>query len=44
VPISAMEGTFTWACAKGSIAGRVQRAPTAAMQLQVIDFEAAPAS
>ncbi|MFD1788798.1 serine hydrolase domain-containing protein [Sphingomonas floccifaciens] len=37
-PISAMEGTFTWHCERGHIAGRVQRAPTPALSLQVIDF------
>jgi len=41
-PISAMEGTFTWHCERGKVTGRVQRAPTADMQLQVIDFRAAP--
>jgi len=35
---SAMEGTFEWRCERGSIAGRVQRAPTSAMQLQVVSF------
>lgn len=38
VPISAMEGSFTWTCAKGRVAGRVQRAPTPALSLQVLDF------
>ncbi len=38
VPISAMEGTFSWSCAAGKVAGRVQRAPLAALQLQVISF------
>lgn len=42
VPVSAMEGWFQWTCATGSVAGRVQRAPTADMQLQVIDFRAVP--
>lgn len=37
-PISEMEGVFEWACAKGRIAGRVQRAPTPDLSLQVIDF------
>ena len=41
-PVSAMEGTFTWACAKGRVAGRVQRAPTPTLSLQVLDFAAAP--
>lgn len=40
-PISAMEGTFTWTCAKGNVAGRVQRAPTPALSLQVLSFTAA---
>lgn len=40
VPISGMEGTFSWTCAAGKVAGRVQRAPLAAMQLQVIEFQA----
>lgn len=39
-PISAMEGVFDWACAKGRILGRVQRAPTPQLSLQVIDFGA----
>jgi CubicO group peptidase (beta-lactamase class C family) len=37
-PVSAMEGTFTWTCATGSVAGRVQRAPTPALSLQVLSF------
>ncbi len=37
-PISAMEGRFTWRCATGTITGRVQRAPTPDLSLQVIDF------
>ncbi len=41
-PISAMEGTFTWQCANGNVAGRVQRAPTPALSLQVLSFTAAP--
>ena len=41
VPVSAMEGTFTWACAKGNVSGRVQRAPTPALSLQVLSFTAA---
>jgi len=40
-PISAMEGTFTWTCANGNVAGRVQRAPTPALSLQVLSFTAA---
>jgi serine-type D-Ala-D-Ala carboxypeptidase/endopeptidase len=42
-PISAMEGTFRWTCARGVVAGRVQRAPTPALSLQVIDFVIPPA-
>lgn len=38
IATSAMEGTFEWHCERGSIAGRVQRAPTSAMQLQVVSF------
>ena len=38
VPISAMEGRFEWSCERGRVAGRVQRAPTADLQLQVISF------
>lgn len=41
-PISAMEGTFEWTCKGGVLAGRVQRAPIATMQLQVIDFQRKP--
>lgn len=41
-PISAMEGTFDWHCERGHIAGRVQRAPTPALSLQVIDFRVRP--
>jgi len=41
-PISAMEGTFAWTCAKGRVVGRVQRAPTPTLSLQVLDFGAAP--
>lgn len=44
VPISNMEGTFSWTCAAGKVAGRVQRAPLAAMQLQVIEFQAVTAN
>ena len=42
VPISAMEGTFEWACDNGSVRGRIQRAPTVTMQLQVLDFARKP--
>ncbi len=41
VPVSAMEGTFTWPCANGAVNGRVQRAPTPALSLQVLSFTAA---
>jgi hypothetical protein len=42
VPISAMEGNFTWSCAKGRISGRVQRAPTPAVTIQALSFAPAP--
>ncbi|MFS0771437.1 serine hydrolase domain-containing protein [Sphingomonas sp. 1P08PE] len=42
VPVSAMEGRFVWTCDTGKVAGRVQRAPTPSLSLQVLDF--APAS
>ncbi|MEO7635085.1 MAG: serine hydrolase domain-containing protein [Sphingomicrobium sp.] len=38
VPISAMEGKFSWACSHGRVDGRVQRAPTAAITLQALEF------
>jgi len=41
-PVSAMEGSFVWTCTKGKVAGRVQRAPTPGLSLQVIDFGTAP--
>ena len=41
VPVSAMEGTFEWQCASGKVEGRVQRAPTRGLQLQVVDFREA---
>lgn len=41
-PISAMEGVFDWHCERGHIAGRVQRAPTTDLSLQVIDFRVQP--
>ena len=41
VPISAMEGAFVWTCASGKVAGRVQRAPTPEVSLQVLSFSAA---
>ena len=37
-PSSAMEGRFTWTCAHGRIAGRVQRAPTNDMRLQALEY------
>jgi hypothetical protein len=37
-PVSAMEGRFSWACAHGTIAGRVQRAPTPEVKLQALSF------
>lgn len=37
-PISAMEGTFRWICERGVVAGRIQRAPTPELSLQVLDF------
>jgi len=41
VPISAMEGRFTWTCSHGRITGRVQRAPTPAISLQALEFSPA---
>ena len=41
-PISAMEGTFEWSCERGTVAGRVQRAPITSMELQVLDFRRKP--
>lgn len=41
-PISAMEGTYVWSCASGRVAGRVQRAPTPKLSLQVLSFNPAP--
>jgi serine-type D-Ala-D-Ala carboxypeptidase/endopeptidase len=38
-PISAMEGHFTWRCERGTIKGRVQRAPTPAVTIQALNFE-----
>ena len=37
-PISAMEGSFTWTCAKGSLDGRVQRSPLKRMEIQALSF------
>ncbi|MEO6581980.1 MAG: serine hydrolase domain-containing protein [Sphingomicrobium sp.] len=42
VPISAMEGKFSWACSHGRVDGRVQRAPTPGVALQALEF--APAA
>ena len=42
VAISAMEGTFTWTCTRGKVTGRVQRAPLAKLELQVLDFQFVP--
>jgi len=41
VPISDMEGRFTWTCEHGRITGRVQRAPTPAITIQALDFSPA---
>lgn len=38
MPVSAMEGSFVWTCQKGRVTGRVQRAPTPALSLQVLSF------
>jgi len=38
VPISAMEGSFTWTCSHGRITGRVQRAPTLTITIQALQF------
>jgi len=40
-PISAMEGTFNWRCARGRVEGRVQRAPTPAVTIQALDYRVA---
>lgn len=40
-PVSTMEGRFRWTCTSGTVAGRVQRAPTPALSLQVLSFTAA---
>jgi serine-type D-Ala-D-Ala carboxypeptidase/endopeptidase len=37
-PVSAMEGRFVWTCTGGNVSGRVQRAPTVDLQLQVVAF------
>jgi len=41
VPVSAMEGRFSWTCSHGHVEGRVQRAPTRQLAIQAIEFEAA---
>jgi CubicO group peptidase (beta-lactamase class C family) len=41
MPVSAMEGRFEWSCTHGRISGRVQRAPTNALSLQALEFNAA---
>lgn len=40
-PISAMEGHFAWTCEHGRITGRVQQAPTPALSIQALEFDAA---
>lgn len=40
-PLSSMEGRFTWSCEHGRVSGRVQRAPTKAVELQALEFSAA---
>ena len=42
VPISAMEGRFTWRCEHGRVSGRVQQAPTPQVTIQALQF--APAA
>lgn len=37
-PISAMEGTFSWTCTKGSLNGRVQRTPLKRVEIQALSF------
>ena len=41
MPISAMEGRFSWSCDRGRINGRVQRAPTPQTQVQALEFSTA---
>jgi CubicO group peptidase (beta-lactamase class C family) len=41
LPVSAMEGKFTWSCEHGRVAGRVQRAPTRALAIQALEFNPA---
>ncbi len=38
IPVSAMEGRFTWNCSHGRVTGRVQRAPTQGIALQALEF------
>ena len=40
-PSSAMEGTFTWNCTHGRVAGRVQRTPNTTVEIQALSFSAA---
>jgi CubicO group peptidase (beta-lactamase class C family) len=40
-PLSAMEGTFVWACTHGRVQGRVQRTPNATVEVQALSFSAA---
>lgn len=40
-PLSAMEGRFTWTCARGRVEGRVQRAPTKTVAIQALTLQAA---
>ncbi|WP_141521517.1 serine hydrolase domain-containing protein [Novosphingobium sp. PC22D] len=37
-PVNKLQGTFTWTCEKGAVRGQVQLAPTAAFELQRLDF------
>ncbi len=41
VPISAMEGRFSWTCSHGTVEGRVQRAPTRNLAIQALEFSPA---
>jgi CubicO group peptidase (beta-lactamase class C family) len=41
VPVSAMEGSFTWSCASGRVFGRVRQAPTPELLLQLLEFREA---
>lgn len=41
IPLSAMEGRFTWICATGRVSGRVQRAPTPTVTIQALEFSPA---